>query len=98
MKTNRIPTHPGALLREDILPAMDANKTEFAAALRISRQTLYDILGERQPITANLALRLGRYFGNSPEIWLGMQTAYDVASEAQRLASELEQIEPLHAA
>ena len=92
------PTHPGEILREDVLPALDIAKTRFAALLRVSRQTLYDLLGEKQPVTPQMALRLGRLLGNGPDIWLRLQGAYDLATQAEALAGELAQIERLEAA
>jgi addiction module HigA family antidote len=92
------PTHPGEILREDVLPALDVSKTQFAALLRVSRQTLYDLLGEKQPVTPRMALRLGRLLGNGPEIWLRMQAAYDLAMAAEAMGDELEQIGTLKAA
>jgi len=92
------PTHPAEILREDVLPALGISKSEFARALRISRQTLYDLLGERQPVTPKMALRLGKLLGNGPEIWLRMQCAYDLATEAPAMAPELERIPTLMAA
>jgi|SRR5438309_10152031 len=92
------PTHPGEILREDVLPALDITKTRFAALLRVSRQTLYDLLGEKQPVTPQMALRLGRLLGNGPDIWLRLQGAYDLATQAEALAGELAQIERLEAA
>jgi addiction module HigA family antidote len=74
----RCPTHPGAFLREMVLPAMAIRKTQIAEALGVSRQTLYDILAERQPVTPAMAVRLGVVFGTSAASWLGMQTAYDL--------------------
>ena len=74
---NRCPTHPGALLRDDILPTLRMTKTEIADALGISRQHLYDILGERKPISPEIAVRLGKAFGDGPDVWLRMQAAYD---------------------
>ena len=53
------PMHPGELLREEILPALDRPKTEIAKLLGVSRQSLYAILDEKQPVTAVMALRLG---------------------------------------
>lgn len=64
----------------------------------MSRQTLYDLLGEKQPVTPQMALRLGRLLGNGAEIWLRLQGAYDLATQAEVLASELEQIRTLQAA
>lgn len=70
--------HPGELLREDIIPALDKSKTDIAKLLGISRQTLYDILDERQPVTVAMALRLGKLIGNGPVFWLNLQRSYDL--------------------
>lgn len=80
---NRCPTHPGALLRVDILPAIELGKSELAKALGISRQHLYDILNERKPVSPEVAVRLGKAFGDGAGIWLRMQAAYD-AWQAER--------------
>ncbi|MEW5962756.1 MAG: HigA family addiction module antitoxin [Pseudomonadota bacterium] len=74
----RCPTHPGAILREIVLPALPQPKTEVARALGISRQSLYDILAEKQPVTPAMAVRLGAVLGTSAASWLNMQTAYDL--------------------
>ena len=74
--TNRCPSHPGALLA-DIIPETRKSKVEIARLLGISRQQLYDILGEDKPVSANVAVRLGKLFGNGPGVWLRMQAAYD---------------------
>lgn len=75
---HRCPTHPGALLREIVLPAVPLSKTAFAKALGISRQSLYDILSEQQPVTPTMAVRLGAVFDQAPATWLNMQSAYDL--------------------
>ena len=59
----RCPTHPGALLRDDIIPATGRTKAEIAGLLGISRQHLYDILKERKPVSPTVAVRLGKLFG-----------------------------------
>ena len=74
----RQPTHPGAVLREDVLPDLNISVSGFARALRISRQTVHGILNETKPITPNIALRLGKFIGNGPNIWLRMQDSYDL--------------------
>jgi addiction module HigA family antidote len=74
----RCPTHPGAFLREMVLPAMAVSKVDIAAALGVSRQTLYDILAEKQPVTPAMAVRLGAVFETSAASWLRMQTAHDL--------------------
>ena len=73
------PMHPGELIREDLLPALGVSKTELARSLGISRQTLYDILNERQPVTAEMAIRFGKLFGNGARFWVNMQRAFDLA-------------------
>lgn len=73
----RCPTHPGELLREDILPATGLGKSEMAQALGISRQHLYDILNEKKPVSPEVAVRLGKAFGDGAGVWLRMQAAYD---------------------
>jgi antitoxin HigA-1 len=74
---NRCPTHPGALLREDVIPATGRTKAEIAQLLRISRQHLYDILRERKPVSPSVAVRLGKLFGDGAGVWVRMQAAYD---------------------
>lgn len=74
---DRCPTHPGALLRDDILPSIGKPKTEIARLLGISRQHLYEILREDRPVSASVAVRLGKMFGNEPLMWIRMQAAYD---------------------
>jgi len=75
--TRRCPTHPGALLREDVIPATGRTKAEIAQLLGISRQHLYDILRERKPVSPSVAVRLGKLFGDGAGVWVRMQAAYD---------------------
>lgn len=74
---NRCPTHPGELLREDVLPEVKKSKAEISRLLGISRQHLHDILAERKPVSPEVAVRLGKLFGNGASIWIRMQGAYD---------------------
>ena len=74
---DRCPTHPGELLREDVIPATGKAKAEIARMLGISRQHLHDILAERKPVSAEVAVRLAKLFGNEPLVWIRMQGAYD---------------------
>ncbi len=79
MKRNpdHCPTHPGALLREDVLPAVKKSKTEIACLLGISRQHLHAILKEQKPVSPVVAVRLGKLFGNGAGLWIRMQGAHD---------------------
>jgi addiction module HigA family antidote len=89
------PVHPGEILREDMLPATGRSKAEIARRLGVSRQTLYDLTGERQAVTAPMALRLGKLFGNGPALWIGMQSNHDLKVAENALGAELARIETL---
>jgi len=73
------PTHPGDLLREVNLPAVRLSKQDVASALGVSRQTLYSILRERQAVTAEMAVRLGKVFGNGGRFWIALQRDHDLS-------------------
>ena len=66
----RRPTHPGEILREDVLPAAGLTQDKLARLLGVSRRTVSEILHERRPVTTDMAHRLARAFGTSPETWL----------------------------
>jgi addiction module HigA family antidote len=86
----RLPTHPGALLREDLLPALGVSVAATARDFGILRQTLHRILAERAPVTPAMALRLGRYCGNGPDLWLTMQSKRDLWQAEQTMSAEIE--------
>ena len=92
------PTHPGELLREDILPALGRSKTEIAGLLGVSRQTLHDILAERQEVSAAMALRLAKLTGTSAEVWSRMQQAFELAKARAAMGDELDRIPTLRSA
>jgi addiction module HigA family antidote len=94
----RIPTHPGALLREDVLPALKMTVSDVASALGVSRQMLHKILAEKAPVTAEMAVRLGKFIGDGPDIWSRMQSAHDVAKARVAMAKEIKRIRPARAA
>lgn len=79
---NRCPSHPGALLA-DILPSTGKTKQEIADLLGISRQHLYDIINAKKPVSARIAVRIGKLFGGGTALWLGMQADHD-AWQAER--------------
>jgi addiction module HigA family antidote len=88
----RQPTHPGEVLREDVLPALHLSVAEAARQLRVTRQTLHRILSGRSAVTPEMALRLGRFCGNGPDLWLRMQHAHDLWNAQEKLRAELERI------
>jgi len=89
---NRPPIHPGEILREDVLPALGISVSEAAQRLGISRQQLHRVLAGTHPITTEMALRIGKFAGNGPGLWLRMQQAYDLWHAEQRMKDELSRI------
>ena len=94
--SDRCPSHPGAVLREIVLPDVHATKIAVAAALKMSRNQLHLILSEKQPVTPETAVKLEAAFGGSARMWLNMQAAYDLW-HAQR-AVDVSKIPSLRAA
>jgi addiction module HigA family antidote len=90
--------HPGELLREEILPALGRPKSEIARLLGVSRQTLYDLLDEKQPVTPGMALRLGKLCGNGPDLWLNLQKRYDLHRAELELSDRIKMIPTLEVA
>ena len=84
----RPPTHPGAILREDVLPALRVTITEAAKQLGVSRQALHAILAERAAISPEMAIRLGKFCGNGPGLWLRLQQSHDLW-HAERAMAEI---------
>jgi len=82
------PPHPGEIIREDCLAALHLSVTEAAKGLGVTRKTLSSILNGRSGVSAEMALRLSRAFGSTPEHWLRMQLAYDLW-QAKRRAKKL---------
>ena len=92
------PVHPGTVLREEFLTPMALSVYRLARAIGVSRPRLNDIVLGRRRVTVDTALRLGRYFGTTPEFWMNLQTRYDLDVAERTVRREIErQIEP-HAA
>jgi len=89
------PIHPGEMLREDFLPDYNMTVTALARALGVSRQTVNELLRERRSVSPEMALRLSRLFGNSPEFWLNAQRAVDLWDAEQVIGADVERIKPL---
>ena len=94
----RRPTHPGEMLREDFLPDYGLTVAGLAEALGVSRQTVNELLRERRALSPEMALRLSRLFGDTPEFWLNAQRAVDLWDAAQAIKTDVDRIKPLHAA
>ena len=92
------PVHPGEVLREEFLTPMTLSVYRLARALKVSRPRLNDLVLGRRSVTIDTALRLGRYFGTTPEFWINLQTRYDLDVAERTVRHQIEQeIEP-HAA
>ena len=94
----RKPTHPGEMLREDFLPDYELSASGLAEALGVSRQSISELLRERRAVSPEMAIRLGRLFGNSAEFWLNAQRDVDLWEANQAIKSEVARIRPLNAA
>jgi antitoxin HigA-1 len=97
-KITRRPVHPGISFERKILPEYRRqNRTigEIAALLGLGRQSLHRVMSGKQPITPNMAVRLGKLCGNGPDLWLNMQARYDAREASHRLAPELKKIPTL---
>lgn len=93
----RRPTHPGAVLREDVLPELGISQTEFARLLGVGRLTVNELLHEKRACSPEMAARLGKLLGTSAASWLSMQTALDLW-EVEQHPERLAEIEPLRVA
>jgi addiction module HigA family antidote len=88
------PTHPGEVLRKDVLPVLGMTQGEFAARLGVSGVTISELLNETRALSVDMAIRLGKLMNTGPESWLRMQEAVDVW-ELQRDPTRYRNIEPV---
>lgn len=90
------PIHPGEVLREEFLVPLELSARGLARAIRVQPARITRILGEKRDITGEIALRLARYLGTTPELWLGLQSTYDLRrAETELPKAELARIKPL---
>lgn len=97
IERKRKPTHPGKVLRDITFPAMKVNISQAARDMVVSRQSLHKILAGERSITAEMAVRLGKYCGNGPDLWLRMQVAHDLWVAEDSLSEQVKDI-PTHPA
>ena len=91
---HRRPTHPGAILREDVLPALEMTQTELAQRLGVSRLSVSELLHEKRGMTPEMALLVAKLLNTTPESWLRMQEAIDLW-EVQQKPEKLADIKPI---
>lgn len=94
--TDRKPTHPGDVLREDFLIPMGIKQQELADAIHVPFQRINEIVRGKRSVSPSTALRLARFFGTSAGFWMNLQLRYDLFETEQSEKGELERIEPMH--
>ena len=91
----RRPTHPGAILREDVLPEAGITQGQLAQMLGVSRRSVSEVLHEHRPVTTDMAHRLARVFKTTPAFWLRLQEAVDIWDTFETNLNEYNQLKPL---
>ena len=93
------PIHPGEVLLEDFIKPMNLSQNRLAIDIGVDARRINEIVLGKRAITADTALRLSRFFGNSPQFWMGLQTQYDLDVAEDRLGRRLErEVRPLEMA
>lgn len=97
-RRTRKPTHPGELIREDLLPETGISQTDLAWLMGVSRRTISEVIHERRRLTPDIAFRLAKVFNSTPEMWLNMQQAVDLWEANKNHGREYDKIRPLQKA
>lgn len=92
--TNREPTHPGEILREEFLKPMGITQRDLAGGIHVPYQRVNELINGKRGITPSTALRLAKYFGTTAGYWMNLQLRWDLYRAQRREASQLEKIEP----
>jgi addiction module HigA family antidote len=93
--TQLAPLHPGEVLREEFLEPFGLTAYALAKACQVERPRMERIIREQQGITADTALRLGRFFSTSPEFWMNLQARYELETARHEIGNDLEEISPV---
>jgi addiction module HigA family antidote len=96
MARKLFPVHPGVVLRAEFLVPMQVTPYAVARACGVPRTRIERLAREETPVTADTALRLGRYFGTTPAFWMNLQGQYDLEVAEDQAASDLKRIKPLN--
>lgn len=89
------PTHPGEILSEEFLTPFGLTQTELATRLHTSFRAVNEIVNKKRGVTPEMALRLSRCFGTTPELWMNLQTKYDIYKAYKKKEDDLESIEEI---
>lgn len=93
IELNRQPTHAGEILKEEFLEPLGMTQSHLAKALHTSFRAINELVNEKRGITTEMALKLAKYFGTSPQLWLNMQNQFDLYKVSMKKQKELEEIE-----
>ena len=94
LKLKRKPTHAGEILNEEFLKPLEISQSQLAAAIGVSFRSINELVNEKRNLSSEMAIKLSKYFGTSPELWLNLQTQYDVYYVSKFIRKELNQIKP----
>lgn len=89
------PVHPGEVLDEEFLKSLGLSQSKLALGIGVHPRRINEIVLRKRAVTANTALRLAKFFGNSPEFWMGLQMDYDLDMERDSLGDRLEEVRAL---
>ncbi|MBS1250412.1 MAG: putative HTH-type transcriptional regulator YbaQ [Chloroflexi bacterium] len=92
--TDRTPTHPGEMLREEFLKPMELTQRKLADGIRVPYQRVNELVNGKRGVTPSTALRLAKYFGTTPGFWMNLQLRWDLYQAQQTEAPQLDSIEP----
>nr|WP_108870572.1 HigA family addiction module antitoxin [Tessaracoccus timonensis] len=92
------PIHPGEVLMEDFIEGFGITQHKLAVSIGVPPRRINEIVHGKRAITADTALRLGRYFGVEPQFWLTLQSRYELELAQERVADQVAEIKPLQAA
>ena len=96
--THREPTHPGEMLLEEFLKPMEVSQRALADGIRVPYQRVNELINRRRGVTPGTALRLAKYFGNTPGFWMNLQLRWDLYQAQQSEAEALQRIRPIERA
>ncbi|EPD33861.1 HigA family addiction module antitoxin [Propionimicrobium lymphophilum] len=89
------PIHPGEILNEEFLEPMRLSQNKLAVSIGVPTRRINEIVHGKRRITADTALRLGRFFGTSAQFWVNLQSRFDIEIELEAIGEQLDKIEPL---
>lgn len=92
------PVHPGEILQEEFLGSLEVSQYRLAKDIGVPARRINEIVLGKRGITADTALRLGRYFGTSPQFWMNLQARYDLEIQRDLIGAQLEKVRALQAA